>query len=146
MTDWRIDNVAWDAQRDALLDIRYRVFVDEQGVPAELEHDAQDAHALHLLARTHDKTPFATARMLDDGHIGRIAVLPEWRGRGVGSALLEALIAIAQDQRRPAVYLHAQCRAEGFYRRLGFVAEGAVFDDAGIAHRRMSLRLPVDGG
>ena len=146
MTGWRIQNVAWDAQRDALLDIRYRVFVDEQGVPAELEHDAQDALALHLLARTLDGIPFATARMLDDGHIGRIAVLPAWRGRGVGSALLEALIGIAHRRGIPAVYLHAQCRAEAFYRRLGFVAEGAIFDDAGIAHRRMSLRLPAHDG
>ncbi len=146
MTGWRIQNVAGEAQRDALLDIRFRVFVDEQGVPAELEHDAQDALALHLLARTRDGVAFATARMLDDGHIGRIAVLPAWRGRGVGSALLEALIDIAHRRGIPAVYLHAQCRAEAFYRRLGFVAEGGIFDDAGIAHRRMSLRLPAHDG
>ena len=145
MMEWQIEQVDWQAHRDELLRIRYRVFVDEQGVPAELEHDEHDPGAVHLLARTAGDIPVATARMLGDGHIGRMAVLPAWRSQGLGSALLRKLIGIARHRGMPQVHLHAQCHAESFYRRLGFVAEGEVFPDAGIDHRRMSLRLPASG-
>ena len=146
MMEWQIEQVDWQLHREDLLKIRFRVFVDEQGVPAELECDQHDPGALHLLASAAGQIPIATARMLRDGHIGRMAVLPAWRRRGIGSALLRELMAIAQRQGMPQVHLHAQCQAEAFYRRLGFLAEGAVFDDAGIAHRRMCLRLPARGG
>ena len=146
MMEWQIEQVDWQMHREDLLEIRFRVFVDEQGVPAELERDGHDPGALHLLARAAGQIPIATARMLRDGHIGRMAVLPAWRRRGIGSALLRELVAIAQRQGMPQVHLHAQCQAEAFYRRLGFLGEGAVFDDAGIDHRRMCLRLPARGG
>lgn len=146
MMEWQIEQVDWQMHREDLLEIRFRVFVDEQGVPAELERDQHDPGALHLLASAAGQIPIATARMLRDGHIGRMAVLPAWRRRGIGSALLRELVAIAQRQGMPQVHLHAQCQAEAFYRRLGFLAEGAVFDDAGIDHRRMCLRLPARGG
>ena len=145
MMEWQIEQVDWQAHREELLRIRYRVFVDEQGVPAELEHDEHDSGAMHLLARTAGKIPVATARMLGDGHIGRMAVLPAWRRHGIGSALLRKLIGIAHHRGMSQVHLHAQCHAESFYRRLGFVAEGEVFPDAGIDHRRMNLRLPASG-
>jgi predicted GNAT family N-acyltransferase len=134
--------VDWQEASNALLAVRLAVFVDEQGVPPELEHDAHDLTALHLLATTRDGRPVATARMLADGHIGRMAVLPDWRGQGLGTRLLSRLLEIARTQGLNSVYLHAQCRAEPFYRRLGFVAEGGIFDDAGIDHRcmRRSLR------
>lgn len=137
-----IRRVDWDRQRNELLAIRFAVFVDEQGVPVELEHDDQDAHALHLLATASDGQPVATARMLPDGHIGRMAVLRDWRGRGIGTAMLRTLIRFAAAQGHASVFLHAQCTAEAFYARLGFVGEGGVFEDAGIAHRAM--RLPLD--
>ena len=133
--------VGWDDAAAALLAVRIAVFVDEQGVPPELEHDAHDATALHLLATTADGRAVATARMLADGHIGRMAVLPNWRGQGLGTRLLSRLIDIARKRELDGVYLHAQCRAESFYRRLGFVAEGDVFDDAGIDHRSMHRPL-----
>ena len=146
MMELSIEQVDWETHREALLGIRYRVFVDEQGVPAELEHDEHDGGAVHLLARNSGGIPVATARMLSDGHIGRMAVLPAWRRQGVGSALLRELIAVAQRRGMPQVQLHAQCQAEAFYRCLGFLAEGEVFDEAGIDHRRMCLRLPTRGG
>jgi predicted GNAT family N-acyltransferase len=141
-----IEQVDWAARQQALLAIRYAVFVDEQGVPPELEQDEHDATATHLLARTPAGAPVGTARLLPDGHVGRMAVLPAWRGRGIGSDMLHTLIAIARALGHERVVLHAQCQAEAFYRRFGFVAEGEVFADAGIAHRRMALPLTGDHG
>lgn len=136
----------WQTRRDDLLAIRYAVFVDEQGVPAELEHDEHDHAALHLLAVSPNGSPVATARMLPDGQIGRMAVLPAWRRQGIGSAMLRELIAISARRGGGTLFLHAQCRAEPFYQRLGFVAEGDVFDDAGIDHRRMTMNIDRDAG
>ena len=137
----KIRRADWNARQQDLLAIRFQVFVDEQGVPAELEQDEHDRTAIHLLATAEDGLPIATARMLPDGHIGRMAVLPRWRHRGVGSTLLRELIRIAATQGHDSVFLHAQCAAERFYARLGFVAEGEVFEDAGIDHRCMRLEI-----
>jgi predicted GNAT family N-acyltransferase len=141
-----IRQVTWDSHEAELYRIRHVVFVVEQGVPVELERDAHDPQALHLLALTADGRPVGTARMLADGHIGRMAVLRAWRNQGIGSALLERLVQLARQQGRSSVFLHAQCQAEPFYARLGFVAEGAVFQDAGIDHRCMRLPLRGEGG
>ncbi len=138
---YEVQQVDWRDHGEALLAIRFQVFVEEQGVPADLEHDAADSGAIHVLATADDGTPIGTARMLDDGHIGRMAVLPEWRGRGVGSALLRALLRLAAARGQRSVFLHAQCSAEPFYARLGFAAEGDVFVDAGIDHRCMRRDL-----
>ena len=137
--------VDWDSRHRDLLTIRYAVFVDEQGVPAELEHDDCDRQALHLIATDPGGRPLATARMLPDGHIGRMAVLSPWRGQGIGSAMLRELIGLAAERGISDLFLNAQCEAESFYRRLGFEPEGEVFDDAGIDHRRMTLHLEPDG-
>jgi len=139
--DTVIAQVDWNQKKPVLLAIRFAVFVDEQGVPPELEQDARDPDAIHLLATSQVGEPIATARMLADGHIGRMAVLPDWRRRGVGAALLRRLIEIASAQGRREVFLHAQCQAEPFYRRLGFVAEGEEFQDAGISNRRMRAAI-----
>ena len=133
--------VDWDSAAAELMAVRVAVFVVEQGVPPELEQDEHDATALHLLATTAEGRTIGTARLLDDGHIGRVAVMPDWRGLGLGTRLLARLIDVAQERGLDGVFLHAQCSAESFYERLGFVAEGEVFDDAGIDHRCM--RRPV---
>ena len=140
-----IRQVDWSTHGQALLAVRHAVFVEEQGVPIELEHDAHDADALHLLVSDPQGTPVATARMLADGHIGRLAVLPPWRGRGIGSRLLRELLGIAAARGHKEVFLHAQCEAESFYRRFGFQAQGEIFDDAGIDHRKMVIHLGIDG-
>ncbi len=134
----------WEEWHTDLLRIRYRVFVDEQGVPQELEHDTHDPTALHLLAWSADQEAVATARLLTDGQIGRLAVLPAWRRQGIGGALLSELIRIAGARGRGSVFLHAQYAAESFYRRFGFVTAGEVFEEAGIQHRRMQLSLAAD--
>lgn len=131
----------WARTRDALLAVRVAVFVREQGVPAELEPDAWDARAEHFIARDATGAPIGTARLLPDAHIGRLAVLPAWRGRGVGRALLDAAVARAAQRGMLEVVLHAQVQARGFYERAGFVATGVEFQEAGIAHLRMVRAL-----
>jgi predicted GNAT family N-acyltransferase len=139
-----VNPVTWDDTRDTLLGIRFKVFVEEQGVPPELEADTLDAHARHLLVRNPQGQAVATARLLDDGHIGRMAVLAGYRGKGIGTRMLRQLLWMAEEAGLPRVHLNAQCNAERFYQRLGFVAEGEVFEDAGIPHRRMYRLLGAD--
>lgn len=142
MSAYTISEADWSRQHARLLAVRARVFVDEQGVPEELEFDEHDAQALHLLATDASGDAIGTARLLANGHIGRMAVLPAWRGRGVGSDLLYSMLQLAEQHGLNEVFLHAQCKAIPFYERLGFVPEGEVFDDAGIDHRTMRRRLP----
>lgn len=127
----------------ACLDIRFAVFVREQGVPAEEEQDARDATATHLLAMR-DGQALGTARVYLEGKtgkIGRVAVRKEARGAGVGIALIRAGMDILRDMGATEAKLGAQTQAIGFYERLGFCAYGPVYDDAGIAHRDMVCPL-----
>ncbi len=126
----------WNVDRAALRVVREQVFVREQAVPIELEWDEFDALCQHVVAEVAGQA-IGTGRLLPDGHIGRMAVLQTWRGRGVGSALLDALLRLARDRGIPRVRLNAQSRAVAFYRRHGFVAEGEEFIEAGIPHRSM---------
>jgi len=126
---------------DLLRAIRRRVFIEEQEVPESLEWDEFDAVSLHVLAETVSGEAVATGRLLPDWHIGRMAVLREWRRRGVGLTVLQTLLAAAKQRGDRIVRLNAQTHALGFYEKAGFVAEGPVFDDAGIPHRTMSRRL-----
>jgi ElaA protein len=131
------------ADRDAAFAIRRVVFQDEQKVPADEEFDADDDVAVHVIALDGD-TAVGTGRVVlhaDHAKIGRMAVLREWRGRGVGRALLEALMQEAVRHGASRALLHAQVQAIGFYERAGFAAFGEVFDEAGIPHRRMAKRL-----
>lgn len=132
----RIRLVDWNGAKSRAAVIRIAVFVQEQGVPEALEWDEFDSPSCHALAEIQDRC-IGTGRLLPDGHLGRLAVLPHWRGQGVGTAILTALLAEAQRLNLPLVQLHAQCQAEGFYQRHGFVAKGPVFDEAGIPHRLM---------
>jgi ElaA protein len=123
--------------------IRRVVFIEEQAVPEELEVDGLDAEALHLLA-TLDERPVGTARMLlkgDTGKIGRVAVLKEMRGRGIGAALIRAAVEELTARGFRRAKLGSQVHAIPFYEGLGFVAEGPVYDDAGIPHRDMVRAL-----
>jgi predicted GNAT family N-acyltransferase len=132
--------VSWNTASDALSRVRRAVFIVEQGVPESLEWDDADAVSVHALASAPDGEPVATGRLLPDGHIGRMAVLKAWRGRGVGAAILALLVKQARGRGDREIALAAQVHAIGFYEREGFVAEGPVFDDAGLPHRRMVLR------
>lgn len=131
----------WVADAAALRAIRRTVFIDEQKVPEHLEWDAFDPVSLHVLAVTPEGDPVGTGRLLPDGHLGRMAVLKSWRGRGVGLLLLRHLIAEARARGDSEILLHAQTHALGFYSRCGFSPVGGEFIEADIPHRLMTLKL-----
>ncbi|RCK79380.1 MAG: GNAT family acetyltransferase YjcF [Candidatus Ozemobacter sibiricus] len=141
MDQCRIEEVRWATHAAALSAVRFAVFVEEQQVPRELELDGLDPTARHVLACDAAGRPIGTARLLPDGQIGRVAVLPAWRGQGLGRALMAAVLAIARAAGHVEVFLHAQEQVIPFYTRLGFQAEGDRFFEAGIPHRLMRLRL-----
>lgn len=130
---------SWQDDCTALQNLRREVFIVEQQVPEELEWDDADATCIHALALDVQGRPIGTGRLLPDGHVGRMAVIPQWRRRGVGGTILEYLIKHAWRQGHTAVHLNAQTHALGFYARHGFVAHGGEFMDAGIPHRQMTL-------
>ena len=137
---------ASDAERQAAMAIRLLVFVGEQQVPPELEADEYDADALHLLAtETATGEAVGAARILDRGDgrakIGRVAVKKEWRGCGIGRLLMEDALRRIAERGFTTVFLEAQVQVIPFYERLGFVAEGPVFQDAGIDHRKMTRKI-----
>jgi predicted GNAT family N-acyltransferase len=138
---FRVRVARWPEDIMALRSVREPVFVQEQKVPLDLEWDDDDPHCLHVLAEDIAGQPMGTGRLSPDGKIGRMAVLQPWRKRGVGAALLHALIEQARQRGMPECYLHAQVSALDFYLRHGFVAEGEEFDEAGIRHQAMRLRI-----
>jgi predicted GNAT family N-acyltransferase len=133
----------WDEARLEARRIRELVFVHEQAVPLELEMDEQDPRCDHALAYSADGSAVGTGRLLPDGHIGRMAVLREWRGKGVGGLLLLALVEHARSRGHATLRLNAQTHAAGFYRRFGFDVEGAEFIEAGIPHVAMRRDLKI---
>jgi predicted GNAT family N-acyltransferase len=137
----RIELMAWDQARAHARPIRLAVFVEEQRVPVEIEWDDQDETSLHALAYSEEGNAIATGRLLPDGHIGRMAVLKEWRGKGVGGAILECLVARARERGDKKIELFAQTHAIPFYRRYAFIESGAIFEEAGIPHQAMRRTL-----
>ncbi|MFN3544700.1 MAG: GNAT family N-acetyltransferase [Thiobacillus sp.] len=141
MAEVRVLVTDWVRDAARLAAIRRAVFIDEQGVPEALEWDEYDADSVHFLAMLADGTPVGCARLLPDGHAGRMAVLPRWRGRGVGRTLLEALVGEASARGHRTVRLSAQTHAAGFYAHAGFITEGEVYEEAGIPHVAMHKTL-----
>jgi predicted GNAT family N-acyltransferase len=139
-TDLRIELLPWERARAYAAPIRFAVFVEEQRVPAEIELDEMDAKSLHAVA-VGDRVAVGTGRLLPDGHIGRMAVLKDWRGRGVGSLILKTLVDAARSRGEREIVLSAQVHATAFYRAHGFVEEGAEYLDAGIPHVDMRRAL-----
>ena len=143
------------ADQEACFAVRKEVFVGEQGVPEDLEYDAYDAVAVHVLAvREDDGVPLGTGRLLHGeaaaakvdgdltvGSLGRLAVTKQARGLGVGVALVRAIEDAARARGLAAVDLHAQTHALGFYERLGYEAYGPEYPEAGIPHRAMRRAL-----
>jgi predicted GNAT family N-acyltransferase len=138
---FRVEPADWATDREALRAVRDPVFIDEQKVPIEEEIDAQDTLSKHVIARDMNDAPIGTGRLSPERLIGRMAVLREWRGRGVGEALLKALLDRARALGYPSVELHAQSHAIAFYEKFGFVAYGDEFDECGILHRMMRIEL-----
>lgn len=139
----RVELTDWTTTGSAIRAIRETVFIHEQGVPVELEWDGLDSACAHVLAWNNRGEAIGTARMQQNGTIGRMAVLKDWRGRGVGRALLQTLLDLATRRGLPRVTLSAQTHALGFYERAGFDVVGEPFIDAGIPHRKMVKELKV---
>ena len=121
--------------------VRETVFVQEQQVPIEEEWDALDPLCRHVIARDEAGRPIGTGRLTPEHKIGRMAVLGDWRGLGVGDAMLAALMTEARKLGWPAVSLNAQVSAETFYARQGFIPYGERFWEAGIEHQSMRRAL-----
>lgn len=147
VSSFTVSLVGWNQLGEALSQIRFTVFVREQGVPPEFELDALDADAarcVHAAAIDEGGVVIATARLLLDppiARIGRMAVLKAWRGRGVGAALLEALCVEAKRRGFDEVVLHSQTHATPFYFKHGFLSHGSEFAEAAIPHLEMRRKL-----
>ncbi|MFH2135846.1 MAG: GNAT family N-acetyltransferase, partial [Pseudomonadota bacterium] len=133
--------VSWHDGEPLLRAIRETVFIREQGVPEELEWDEFDEACRHALALSLTGEAVGCGRVLPDGHIGRISVLPAWRKQRVGTALMEALINEARSRGCKAVDVDAQVHAVPFYQSMGFSVQGKEFMDAGLPHIKMTLEL-----
>jgi alpha-beta hydrolase superfamily lysophospholipase/predicted GNAT family N-acyltransferase len=143
MNTIRLQLGTWESLGEPAGQVRRAVFIDEQQIPESLEWDENDPVSRHCVAYQ-DGQPVGTGRLLPDGHIGRMAVLADARRAGLGGRILTALVGEARRRGDTAVQLSAQTHALDFYRRHGFVAQGEVYDEVGIAHRHM--RRPLWGG
>lgn len=126
--------------KNEITTIRAKVFVEEQNVPKELELDGLDPKCGHVLVKS-GSDYVATGRIQSDGHIGRVAVLKDFRGLGLGKEIIKSLIEVAKSKGLGKVYLGAQVTAKGFYSMLGFSEYGCIFVDAGIEHIMMELKI-----
>lgn len=139
-----IKKTSWQESQKHISIVRTQVFHEEQGIDQNLDLDGNDPSCRHALAfEINNYFPIGTGRIMNDGHIGRVAVLKEWRNLGVGRNLIKKLIEIASDDDNTlrSVYLNAQESAIGFYESLGFIGVGEKFYEAGIPHLRMVCEL-----
>lgn len=143
MVNFTLQEVSWLTEEVQLSQIRQQVFIDEQQVPVALEWDGLDEDAVHLLALDQDGNAIGCARILPGGSIGRMAVLPNRRGQGVGRALLQAAIASCRAHGWLDISLSAQAHAIGFYQQAGFSVCSEEYLDAGIPHYDMLLKIHV---
>ncbi|MGE0622555.1 MAG: GNAT family N-acetyltransferase [Pseudomonadales bacterium] len=135
--------VDWPGHEDTLRAIRTEVFVEEQGVPRELEWDGEDDLCHHFLAITEAGQRVGCGRLMPSGQIGRMAVLKRERGKGIGAQILEAAVEAGKALGFRRLFLHAQKEAVPFYRKAGFLPEGGEFMEAGIPHQGMAMELPI---
>jgi predicted GNAT family N-acyltransferase len=140
----RVVAIASPAELEQAWAIRRRVFIEEQHVPEEIELDEDDRLAFHALAFL-DGVAVGTGRMVfhgaDEVKIGRMAVCSDLRGSGIGREILLFLTNEARARGFKKAVLHAQLTAEGFYLKCGYRPIGGVFEEAGIAHRKMEREL-----
>ena len=121
---------------EQIRNVRNEVFCEEQGVPLELEFDGMDGSSIHSVV-LNEGMEIGTGRMLSDGHIGRVAVKKRYRGKGIGKMIMDSLIREAKNRQYTEVWLSSQYHAKGFYEKLGFIAVGDIYQEAGIDHIKM---------
>jgi predicted GNAT family N-acyltransferase len=132
--------VDYDEFINQIRNIRDDVFCREQGIPQDIEFDSFDSAAIHSIVFDED-IEIGTGRMLSDGHIGRIAVKRQYRGKGIGKMIMQSLIDQAINMQFPEVWLSSQYHAKGFYKKLGFIETGEIFQEANIDHIKMKKKL-----
>jgi len=142
MNDIITSIVTWSDRQSELTSVRRTVFIEEQNVPESIELDGQDSDCWHVLASDGDGTPVGTARMDKNGKIGRMAVLRGHRRRGVGRHILQAIMDYGRTKGITDFHLSAQITAIGFYEKMGFEPYGEQFEEAGIVHVNMTLKVP----
>ncbi|EPG34638.1 GNAT family N-acetyltransferase [Acinetobacter colistiniresistens] len=139
---YKVKQGSWDQlQHDAKL-IRALVFIEEQGIPDVDEWDDQDAISQHFVIYDQEQ-PIATARVLPNNSVGRVAVLKTYRGQGLGQRIMLDIIAYAQQQGRAFLHLSSQVHAMSFYQQLGFTVKGDEYDECGIPH--IEMVMPITG-
>ncbi|MBM4207473.1 MAG: GNAT family N-acetyltransferase [Gammaproteobacteria bacterium] len=141
ISDFRVEPADYKADFDDLRAVREAVFINEQNIPEAIEFDAADPNCHHVVARDNQHRAIGTARLSPEGNIGRMAVLPYWRGKGVGKALILAVLDKAQKLGFTEVSLNAQAYLVDFYRKFGFHSEGDAFTVANIPHQLMRSTL-----
>jgi len=138
---YKIIQTSWKKSHRKLSEVRRKVFIEEQQVAEELEWDKYDTECFHILLTDKKNNAIATGRMKKNGHIGRMAVLKQYRNQGIGSAILNKLTDIARRNDFSELYLHAQTSAIGFYQKHDFIICSEEFMDAGILHKTMKKDL-----
>jgi predicted GNAT family N-acyltransferase len=136
-----IRSASWQADRARLEFVRRQVFIIEQKIPESEEWDDADENSSHVLAFSEKRDVVGTGRLEPTGKIARLAVLGEYRGQGVGSAMLIRLVEEARQRGFDQVYLHAQTHALSFYKKFGFVSDEEIFSEGGIPHVLARLNL-----
>lgn len=135
-----IIEVTYSEYREKIRKVRNKVFVEGQNVPENIEEDGKDDECYHVLLTRYDQ-PIATGRMEKDGHVGRIAVLEEYRGMNFGTMIMNKLEDVAIRNGIKKLYLNSQSHAIPFYMKLGYEAVGDYFLEAGIEHKKMVKEL-----
>ncbi len=133
--------IGWHDGEPLLKSIRETVFIRELGVPETTEWDGLDESCRQALALSLQGEAIGCGRMLPDGHIGHIAVLPQWRRQKAGTAIMEALLDYARAHDYPQVSVDVPSRYAPFYRSIGFAEQGEAFMAAGLPHIRMLLKF-----
>lgn len=138
---FEVKNVNYTGENEqAIREVRDTVFIQEQNIDPDIEFDGLDESAVHAIVYSAGQ-PVGTGRILNDGHIGRIAILKAFRGQGLGSKIVLSLIDEATREKYPRVYLGSQKHAIDFYTKLGFEPFGDEFMEAGIPHLSMEKQL-----
>jgi len=137
LKNYVISKALWQTHQTELMQVRTAVFIDEQLVPAQDEIDNHDSLSYHLLVHNEGGKAVGTGRLTDQGQIGRMAVLKEFRGENIGHLLMVNLMNKALSDRQQIIELSAQTHAIDFYRRYGFITVGRVYDEVGIPHQKM---------
>ena len=139
--EYSVAEVSWKTHHESLMELRFEVFIGEQGIAAEEEVDPNDPHCRHFIALNNAGIVLGCGRLTPEGQIGRMAVRATLRQSGIGSAILKHILESSRRSGRKDLFLHAQKNAQQFYTKHGFTIDGETFIEAGIPHIGMQYQL-----